>query len=209
MFFRPLQTVAQRVASEESRMRFGGFGADKAVISDAMFVREHDAARARLVLSEDMLTLEDASTLPGYTAAEYAELAKRREAILFEIPEFGYATLPKWGFDDKGGVNHLALAMAKLFTCYRAGSEGAAFCRFVDTTYVTIDAAQTKAKDSLSAFFGDKAAGKLGLTMTLKDALGLEFDDQSENGKSVVEQVKSLIDGSPTPLRWPASRHTI
>jgi|GEM_PF-6235542 len=209
MFFRPLQTVAQRVASEESRVRLTGYGTGKAAVSDAMFVREHDAARARLVLSEDMLTLEDASTLPGYTAAEYASLAQRREALLFEIPELGYATLPKWGFDDKGGVNHLTLAVAKLFADYRAGSEAAAFCRFVDTTYVTIDAAQTRAKDGLSDFFGNKASGKIGLTMTLKDVLGMEFDDMSENGKTVVAQVKSLVDGSPTPLRWPASRHTI
>ncbi len=209
MFFRPLQTVAQRVSAEESRMRFGGFGSDKAPASDAFFVREHDAARARLVLSEDMLTLEDASTLPAYTAAEYASLARRREAVLFEIPELGYATLPKWGFDDKGGVNHLTLAVAKLFADYRAGAEAAAFCRFVDTTYVTVDATHTKAKDGLSAFFGNKASGKIGLTLTLKDVLGMEFDDMSENGKTVVAQVKSLVDGSPTPLRWPASRHTI
>lgn len=209
MFFRPLQTVAQRKASEESRMSSGGFLGRTCLTSDDMFIRQHEAARARLTLSEDMLKLEDASTMPAYTATEYAELAKRREAILFEIPELGFSTMPKWGFDDKGGVNHLALAMANLFSCYCAGSEAAAFCRFVDTTYVTIDAAQTKAKDSLSAFFGDKAAGKLGLTMTLKDVLGVEFDDESENGKSVVEQVKSLIDGSPTALRWPATRHTI
>ncbi len=199
MLFAPLKTVKERISSERAK---ANEICRPALMSDEILTMQHDRAIKRISYGPDMIGIQDTADDCGVSVEDYRAMAERNEALLFEIPELGYATVPEWSLLDKGGVNPVAVAAAKLFACYKAGEEAASFCRFVEETFVTFDVAKI-GNPTMGEIFASRAKGTVGLTMSLKDALAYVTDIKSDNGKSVLAQVKNRIHGE-LPMRWPA-----
>lgn len=199
MLFAPLKTVAERIRSEKAKAAEMG---DAGMMNEELLTMHHDRALQAISYGPDMMGIQDAADDCGVTVEDFRKMADRNDAILFEIPELGYATVPEWSLLGTGGVNPVAVAAAKLFASYRAGEEAANFCRFVEETFVTFDAAKMENR-KMGEIFASCAKGSIGLTMSLKDALTYVTDIKSDNGRSVLAQVKNRIDGS-LHMQWPS-----